>query len=258
MTLPHSAQRSFICVETIAQHLPFWMGGYFLVLFIVRVLMSSNIGLDDAQMVGATDFQLFYHNSHPPLYNWLARIFLEITGWNWALSTAALKYILLFGFFFLVWDLARRITDNPFSILLVSISFLLVPQIVWESQVRLSHSVLVMLGSIATLHAVVRIVQSGRWYDFIWFGLACVIGTLAKFNFLLFLVSVVLVILLNPDLRRYFRRGHVLLSAGIYALFAGPVLVYVILNLDTASQRVKKTLCQTGGLEIYRSTLCWA
>lgn len=227
-------------LENIAQHFPFWVATYFLTIVALRLLLSSNLDIDDAQIVGATDFLLYYGNSHPPLYNWLFRCILEITGWNWAFTATVLKYSLLYGIFFLAWKTAKHITNNAVLAMLVSCCFILFPQIIWESQARLTHSVLVAFASVATIHAVVRINLFGKWYDFLWLGIALSAGTLAKFNFFIFLASLILSIFLTASIRSSFLNKKLLITVGAYILFCVPSLLFVLMNFDSSSNRISK------------------
>ena len=82
-------------IDRFAARTPRLILAYMLILIGLRVSLSPFLEIDEAEMVGNTDFRLLYANFHPPLYNWLLRVVLEITSWNWALSCALVKYPLL-------------------------------------------------------------------------------------------------------------------------------------------------------------------
>ena len=221
-------------------YFPYVLCGYFLLHFIVRIFISPNLEVDEAQFVGSTDFQLLYNNSHPPLYNWLVRVMLELTGWSWSIALPLLKNILLLGMYLLAFDLIYRISKSHVSAVTVVLTFLLLPQIVWQSQVTLAHSVLVAFACVALLHSLVLVVQKGRWKDYIWLGLATVIGIFAKFHFLIFCVAIILVFASNSDMRKHFSWKKTSLSFSIIFLLTLPIFLSVIFNLSQSTARMKK------------------
>ena len=154
-----------------------------------------------SQFVGQTHLALGYGNSHPPLYNWLITGALALTGGYWPAAVALVKNLLLAGTYLLAFDTARRVTGRALTGLIVVGSFMLLPQIVWKSQITLAHSVLVMFAVVASMHAVVRIARRGDLASYLWLGLAAAIGALAKYNFLLVLGRLLIAAFSIPYLR---------------------------------------------------------
>ena len=58
---------------------------YFIVQLALRLWLSPNLEVDDAEMVGQIDWAWGYPDSHPPLYHWLVRLCHELFG-NWVAS----------------------------------------------------------------------------------------------------------------------------------------------------------------------------
>jgi len=250
---------------------PWLILGYFAVHFLIRLALSSNLETDEAELVGQTAFALGYGNGHPPLYNWLVAAMLALTGY-WPAAVASVKAILLAGSFLLSYDIMRRITGQPLSGLLVVCSFLLLPQIVYKSQITLTHSVLVMFAVLAAMHAVVLIVQHGGWRSFAWLGLAAGIGGLAKYNFFLALAAILIAAASLPLLRQKLLRGRLALSAVVFAALFGPHLAWAFANWQETTSRLYKMerigdsplaydlpfIGIDGLIDVFTSTVAWA
>ncbi len=227
-------------VEAICRNAPYFIIAYFALHYVLRISISSNLEIDESQLVGATDWRLLYDNSHPPLYNWLSRIMLELTGWNWSLALPLLKNLLLMATYLLSYDLVKRVSGSTLSATIAVICLMLMPQIIWQSQITLTHSVLGTFAVIATLHAFSLMTERGAWIDYFWFALALSIGTLAKFNFFLFMGAFFIAIIVHARGRKILKRGKSLVSLLVYLALTGPVLITVIMHLKQSSERMQK------------------
>jgi hypothetical protein len=226
-------------LERLARWTPLFILIYFALQFAIRVGFSSNLETDEAQLVGQTHLALGYGNSHPPLYNWLVAAMLWITG-SWPVAVASVKTTLLLGTYLLAFESIRMVTGRNLPGLLLVTSFLLLPQIVWKSQITLTHSVLVMFAAVALFHATVRIVNHGRLLDFLWFGLAAAIGGLAKYNFFLCLVAVLAAAYSVPYIRNRFFKQRLLYSALIFVALLLPHLLWAVQHLQESTARLAK------------------
>lgn len=228
--------------ERLCSYTPWVILAYFTIHLITRSLLSTNLGVDEAQFVGDTDFQLLYSNSHPPLYNWLVRIVLEITGWHWHIALPLLKNIILTTMYLLAFDLVKRLTKSNIPATLAAVSFLLMPQIIWQSQVTLAHTVLATFSAVATLHAITLVLQKNSLVNYCWLAIALAIGTLAKFHFLLFVISFVIAVCTVPAARKLIHKGKALLALILFTALVLPSLSTALQNLKFSSRRMDKLL----------------
>jgi 4-amino-4-deoxy-L-arabinose transferase-like glycosyltransferase len=152
-----------------------------------RLLLSSNLELDESSFVGLLDWSWGYPHSHPPLYHWLVIIFVR--GLDYWPAIAILKYLLLTATGLLIYDTARRASGSRVNGAIAALSLAFVHQIIWQSQATLAHSVLATAAAAGTLHALVLVRQNRRLVDFVWLGIAAAVGLLAKYNFAILLVS---------------------------------------------------------------------
>ena len=58
-------------VERIAQIVPFAILIYFAIQMVLRLAISENLEMDEAEIAGHGMFALGYGNSNPPLYDWI-------------------------------------------------------------------------------------------------------------------------------------------------------------------------------------------
>ncbi|MEO1330666.1 MAG: glycosyltransferase family 39 protein [Pseudomonadota bacterium] len=218
---------------------PWLILGYIAALTALRLSLSPFLEIDEAQFVGHVDWRLVYENSHPPLYNWGLRLLLEATGWSWPVSTALMKYGLLGAFYFLTWDAARRLGGASAGLLAVAAAAFL-PQIVWMSAHTLAHSIMVLTGAAAMIHAAVVVWRAPSPLAFVWLGLACVLGALAKFNFFLFAIPLLIALAIDPETRARFFERRALLSLGIFALATAPIFAAAARELGASTERMDK------------------
>ncbi len=207
-----------------ARRAPRIIAVYIILLLAVRLLLSRFLEIDEAQFVGAVDFLWIYGNSHPPLYNWLVRLALELTGWNWVLSLAFVRLSLLGLYHWLVFDTARRLAGDRAGVLALMASAFL-PQIVWMSIQTTAHTVLVIVASVGIIHALALMRSGTGSIAYAWFGLWAAIGALAKYNFFIFLISFLIAAVLTPPIRRQLFRRTFWISILIFAAAFTPVVI---------------------------------
>jgi len=226
-------------VETIARYTVWIILAYFTVQLAIRVGLSGNLETDEAQFVGHTHFALGYGNSHPPLYNWLVGAALYITG-SWAAAVALVKTASLAGTYLLIYDSGRRISGRHLTGLIAAASLLFLPQIVWMSQVTLAHTVMVMFGVAATLHAVLLIRDRGRIGDFLWLGAAVSIGAFAKYNYFLALLAILMSAYNVREFRAKLFVPRLIWPAALFTVLYLPHGVWALANLPEATGRIAR------------------
>lgn len=226
-------------IDRFAVRTPRLILAYMLILIGLRVSLSPFLEIDEAEMVGNTDFRLLYANSHPPLYNWLLRVVLEITSWNWALSCALVKYPLLGTYYLLIWDSARRLAGNTNALFAVCACAFL-PQIMWMSVHTHTHSVLILAGGSMLIHAFVLLSEKKTWKRYLWLGVAMGVGALAKYNFYLFLISLLATVFFTRETRPILANRKAILSFVILLICVGPPLCIASTQVDQATERLSR------------------
>jgi 4-amino-4-deoxy-L-arabinose transferase-like glycosyltransferase len=231
------------------------IGGYLLWQVVLRLLIGGGLELDEGeQLILGQRLQPGY-GPQPPLYTWL-QIGLLRFGDNPLLALSLLKNGLLFTLYAAVYLAARRLCPSPQSAALAALSLLLLPQIGWESQRDLTHSVLVTAVSALTLWLVLGMTaRRAQWADYVWLGILLGLGVLSKLNYLLFFTALLLA-LASLDRCKLLHPG-LLLSLVIGLLIASPYLLWVIDSLDAAGASLGKLEAGAGGLAA-RAAGVWA
>jgi 4-amino-4-deoxy-L-arabinose transferase-like glycosyltransferase len=201
------------------------LAGYFLLQLILRQVLGGGLELDEAEQLVLSQRLQAGYNAQPPLYTWLQIGVFEVFGRSlYALSL--LKNLLLFATYAAVYFSARLVCPDPRSAALACLSLLLLPQVGWESQRDLTHSVLATSLAAMTLWLVLDLArgQTG-WARYLLLGLLLGLGILSKPNYLVFGVALVLA-LASVD-RRLLLRPELLLTLGAATLVVAPYLAWL-------------------------------
>ncbi|MDH3594860.1 MAG: glycosyltransferase family 39 protein [Rhodospirillales bacterium] len=195
---------------------------YVLVLFLIKgVLYSGGIGHDVDQLVKSQSFELGYDTRNPPLYTWLviaAQVAFGV-GLPAVLAVKSLMILSLYGFLYLS---ARRVLrDEALAVVTAMAPFAMYEIGLWLA-IKYSHTAALAAACMVTLYALLRLEESGKtlWYAV----LGCVIGLglLAKYNYAIFLVSLLGAGLFDAGLRGRLGDLRMLGTAAIALLIALP------------------------------------
>ena len=185
-----------------------------------RVFVSDAAELDESEQVLLTQGFRWGYGAQPPLYTWLQIAVFSVTGVN-VLGLALLKMALLFGTCGFLYLSAKEITGEDKASIVATVSMLLVPQFLWESQRDLTHSVLAMVTGAATLWMVARLLKGKTTLGYVILGVCIGLGILSKYNYLFFFVSLVLAAATLRSFRSALLDWRVLLSVVIALVITG-------------------------------------
>jgi 4-amino-4-deoxy-L-arabinose transferase-like glycosyltransferase len=194
--------------------------GYFLLQCVVRLLASPTLDLDESEQLVATQRLAWGYGPQPPLYSWLQYPLVRWLGPS-ILALTLLKNALLFSLYVVTYHNARCLTRNHWLATLAAVSLLFLPQIAWESQRDLTHSVLVTLCAAITFNVLIRLKRNPSPGGFLALGICAGLGILSKYSFLLFLAGLVAGAVLERHWRHALLHRHVwiaLLTAAIVML----------------------------------------
>lgn len=250
--IDHSTPDTEARLDRWARWAPWLILGQVAVLAALRITLSPWLEVDESEFYGITHLALTYGNSHPPLYNWLMAGALALTGDNWAVSAALVKFPLLGLFHLLVWDAARRLGGMRAGMWAL-VAGALAPQIVWMSALTLTHSILVMAGAAAVIHALAVLRGSRAISAWIWLGLAISLGALGKFNFALFVIPMLAAMLIVPGTRPILMARRAWISAAVALVCVGPAVIAAAMDLAGSAGRMRKLFSEAGatsGLDV--------
>ena len=210
---------------------------YFFIHLLIRVFISPNVGLDEAEQILLTQSFAWGYNSQPPLYTWIQYVYFELFGTN-IFALSLLKNTLLFLTYIFVYKSAKLATKDSTLALIATASLILLPQISWESQRALTHSVLLTSISSMIIYVVFKIkytVEKIHIGYYFLLGLLISIGMLTKYSFSIFIFAVLIASLLDAKLRSVILKKELLITLSIIAVLLAPHVLWFIDNLTVVT-----------------------
>jgi hypothetical protein len=175
---------------------------YFAFQAILVTFVSNGAGLDDAEQlanIGYLDWG--YGGSQPPLYTWITNITASVLGTS-MLTLQIVKFGVLASLFLSVFAAMRLL---GFSRIVASASMLglfLIPQIGWESQRALTHSVAGTAGCGWAFLALAWHMRARHVGSAAVLGITMAAAILGKFNASLFIIMLIVTALSVPEYRK--------------------------------------------------------
>ena len=222
-----------------SRRLILYLGLYFSCHVLVRVLISDSLELDEAEQVVLSQWLLPGYSPQPPLYTWLQILFFETLGTN-VFALSLLKNALLFFTYTFVFLSCRRLYAESDFAILATLSLLFIQEIAWQSQRDLTHSVLVLTVSAATLYVVLRLLEKRSSLDYVLFGLVLGLGMLTKYNYLIFAGALTLSLFTTETGRTSLTDRRILASLGVAVLIALPYALWFLSYQETATASLEK------------------
>ncbi len=215
---------------------------YFAVQLVSRVCLSSSTHLDESEQMMLSQFWSWGYGPQPPLYTWLQIPFFTVFGTS-VFALALLKNLLLFGTFALAYENGRRLTGESAGGLVAAVSLLFLPQVAWESQRDLTHSVLAAFISLVTLLIFLRMLEVPSWTIYAAFGACVGLGCLAKYNYVFFPFGLLVTAVLSRRWRDRVLTRKMVAAAIVAATLFLPTLVWI-------SHHTEVTLLSSGKLRL--------
>lgn len=220
---------------------------YFAVQILTRVLISSSTDLDESEQLMLTQKFSWGYGSQPPLYTWIQMAFFSVFGVT-VFSLSLFKNLLLFCTYGLTYANAKFITRSHPCAVAASASLLFIPQVAWESQRDLTHSVFSATLAAATLHCFLRLCRnrSAAWY--LGFGLCAGAGLLSKYNYVFWLLGLLLAGISIREIRPVVSNWRMLAAGMIGLAILAPNGLWILNHRELAFTASHKLgLIESGG-----------
>lgn len=234
--------------DWVVRWFPLILGGYFLLHVGLRLLSASNLGLDEAEQIIAAQRLEWGYGPQPPLYSWLVIAMFSVFGKS-LFALSLLKNSLLFLGYLGVWLAAKRIGGRVFAAVATASVFFL-PQISWEAQRALSHSVLLFAAASWTVYIALLCFERPAWGRSVALGAVVAAGVLAKFNYFFLLAAICAAGLLYSEGRRFLLSRYALGAMVVAAAILVFPALWMVENADLLFSRVHK-------FGIHRSEAPW-
>jgi 4-amino-4-deoxy-L-arabinose transferase-like glycosyltransferase len=193
-----------------------------LTLPLVSYWAGTGVNIDEAeQLIYLPHFWMGYGSSQPPLYSWLSAIGAQIFGTT-ALSLKIVKYLVFLLGTVCVAVSVRRLGYSRAAAAAATLGLFTIPEIVWEMQRALTHSVAAFAFSAMMVMALVLLFEKRTLARYAFFGLAAGLALLAKYNDILLLAALMAAALSVPAYRPAILDRRILMSAITTALVVLP------------------------------------
>jgi 4-amino-4-deoxy-L-arabinose transferase-like glycosyltransferase len=227
-------------------HLILLLAGYFLINAAVRLMLPASLELDEAQQMFFSQWLAAGYDSQPPLYNCLQYGVFALIGPS-VLALTLTKNTLLFLTYLFYALTARRLLSNTLLVVVATLGLLTIPQIGFEAQRDLTHTVAVLFSSSLFIFALTRTIEKPDWIGYALTGVAIGCGALSKYNFVLMPVAALLVMLLERDMRRRVLDIRLLITIVIALLIVTPHALWLKDNLGLATERTMGKMMAEAG-----------
>jgi 4-amino-4-deoxy-L-arabinose transferase-like glycosyltransferase len=218
-----------------------------LVLSLAVRLAGTGVGIDDAeQLVYLPYLWAGYGGSQPPLYTWLNWIASAVLGID-VLTLKLVKYACLFTAALCVYAATRRLGFRAATAATASLGLFLIPQIVWESQRALSHSVAAICFSALAFFAFAVLGSKRTILAYACFGLAAAAAILAKYNDVILLGALLAAALSLRDYRPLVLDRRFLVTVVVACLALTPTLLWNVGHPGELMARSYKFGISAGG-----------
>jgi 4-amino-4-deoxy-L-arabinose transferase-like glycosyltransferase len=216
------------------------IGVYLLINAISQGLVSGTAVQDQAEQLLLSQSWAFGYGPQPPLYTYLVKLVFLVTGpalWP-LLGLKVVLLVLLVGALLLT---GRELGFRPDQQLVVVSGLALLPQLIWEAQRDLTHSVLAATVAAWTLLQLLRLARRPSWLNHGLLGILVAAGLLSKYNVAVFQAALLITACTIPDLRRALIRPALAAGILIAALLLTPHLSWALQHRELAMAGLDKT-----------------
>lgn len=199
--------------------------GYFLMHVVLRWITSDTTDLDESEQLLTTQQWQWGYGPQPPLYTWLLIPFIKAMGPS-ILALAIFKNALLFGLYSVTYASARMLLRDRSHQVLAAVSLLFLPQIAWEAQRDLSHSVLVAFFAALAFFLTLKLSHRREWPLYLALGLCFAGGILSKYSYLVFLGGLLIGLLCVRSTRTIVLNLRMVFTIAVTGLLLSPHLIW--------------------------------
>lgn len=224
---------------------PWALAAYFLVQAIVRIALPNSLRVDEAQQFVVAQWLDWGYDAQPPLYNWVQQGVFVVFGTTLA-SMVILKNLLLFLVYYAYHRLARLVLADKGLAAIATLSLLTMPQMFWQAQRDLTHTVGTLLAISMLLHSVVSTLRKPTFISYASMGLWIGVGMLTKYNFILIILATFVAVLRHPNGLKRVLDKRLLLTILLAILVFLPHGLWMTSHLGAVIDQTERTMSEQG------------
>ncbi len=185
-------------IEGLKRHFDRFVLVYFGFFALIRVISKPVLELDEAELIYLSQWWFWGYGRQPPLYSWLQNSIVFILGPNlW--SIAILKALLYGLVFYFAYRVGQYFFSRPWAVLSSMLLFASLELMIHSF--RHSHTLLVVVMVLISLFLFLRCQEQTNFLNALLLGAALALGMLSKYNFAIFILSLVAVVLWSREFR---------------------------------------------------------
>ncbi|WP_254799496.1 ArnT family glycosyltransferase [Falsochrobactrum tianjinense] len=213
---------------------------YFAFQALLVTFASNGAGLDDAeQLANISYLDWGYGGSQPPLYTWIASLATSILGTS-MLTLQIVKFSILASLFLSIFAAMRLLGFSRAVASAGMLGLFLIPQIGWESQRALTHSVAGTAGCGWAFCAFAWHMRARHPVSAAALGITMVAAILGKFNASLFVVTLILTGLSIPEYRKILLSKLSIVTALAFTICIAPTGLWMLQHKSSVIARAEK------------------
>ncbi|PDS79964.1 glycosyltransferase family 39 protein [Rhizobium sp. L43] len=221
------------------------LAAYFALQVGVRLATSHSLDLDEAEQAFRSQWLAAGYGPQPPFYNWLQYTVFQFTGVSLA-ALSLVKNLLLFISYLLYGLTARLILRDKALVAIATLGLLTLPQMAFEMQRDLTHTVAVFFSASIFLYGFIRSLKQPSLASYLIAGIGIGFGLLAKYNFAILPAAALIAALSDARLRPRIFDWRLVLTATVALIITLPHLFWLKDNLDFATARTLEKMTASG------------
>jgi len=221
------------------------LAAYFVLQVGVRLATSHSLDLDEAEQAFRSQWLAAGYGPQPPFYNWLQYTVFQFTGVSLA-ALSVTKNFLLYMSYLLYGLTARLILRDKALVAITTLGLLTIPQMAFEMQRDLTHTVAVFFSASVFFYGFVRSLKQPSLSSYLIAGIGIGFGLLAKYNFAILPAAALLAALADARMRQRIFDWRLVLTAAVALVIILPHLFWLKDNLDFATARTLEKMTASG------------
>lgn len=214
---------------------------YFLVNFLVRLAMPDSLERDEAQQILLSQWLAAGYDTQPPFYNWVQYAIIKVTGPS-VFAISLLKNLVLFLAYLFYGLTARTVLKSRDLAIIATLALLTIPQIAFEAQRDLTHTVAVIFAAALFFYGFFRTLSAPSAASYLLTGVAIGIGLISKYNFALLPAAALFAVFFDREWRQRVFDWRLLLTAGGSIAIVTPHALWLVEHLGLATEQTMEKL----------------
>lgn len=210
------------------------LAAYFVLNIVLRLLAPASLELDEGQQLFLAQWLAIGYDTQPPFYNWLQYGVVQLFG-STVLAVSVLKNLMLFSCYLLFGLTASLVIRNRVLAVIATLGLITIPQIGFEAQRDLTHTVAVLFAACMFIHFFIRALQRPNALNYALTGVAVGIGVISKYNFVLLPLAAVIAALPEREFRARLFDPRVLLTIVVAAAVVAPHALWFVDHVGEAT-----------------------